>query len=209
MVGEGESPQRMNAAALESAEHAGRPRERRGEADAERAEPLPPQELSGQETGAVAPHGGVEPDRHGGVAGRQQRPDGRTKIPPRRRRAASAPGLVQLERKEGNARGPGPDLRHAVEDQDARVLCGEIDRRLALGRDEHANARLGGQAPRAHQRLDVPGIDYVALARSLGADAHRVERFADLAPALDQAWRANGPVVVSIAMDPTIRPLLS
>lgn len=57
--------------------------------------------------------------------------------------------------------------------------------------------------------LDVPGIDYVKLAQSFGVEAFRVERHADLPAAFDRALAAEGPVLVSIAVDPTIRPLLS
>jgi benzoylformate decarboxylase len=57
--------------------------------------------------------------------------------------------------------------------------------------------------------MNVRGIDYVKLAESMGVEAFRVERYADLGPALDRGLAAPGPVLVSIAMDPTLRPLLS
>jgi len=57
--------------------------------------------------------------------------------------------------------------------------------------------------------LDVRGIDHVALAQGLGASAYRVEALADLMPALRDAFESQGPTLVSIAVDPTIAPLLS
>jgi benzoylformate decarboxylase len=57
--------------------------------------------------------------------------------------------------------------------------------------------------------LDVPGVDFVRLAEGFGVKALRVERYADLAGAFDTALAAPGPVLVSIAVDPAVRPLLS
>jgi benzoylformate decarboxylase len=57
--------------------------------------------------------------------------------------------------------------------------------------------------------LDVSGIDYVKLAESFGVEAFRVERYEDLGAAFDRALAADGPILVSIAVDPTIRDLLS
>ena len=57
--------------------------------------------------------------------------------------------------------------------------------------------------------MDVAGIDYVGIAASLGVEAFRVDRYADLAAAFDRALAATGPVLVSIAVDPTLHNLLS
>ncbi len=57
--------------------------------------------------------------------------------------------------------------------------------------------------------LDVGGLDLVKMAESFGVAAHRVEAYADLRPALEVALAAQGPVLISIAVDPAIRPLLS
>jgi acetolactate synthase-1/2/3 large subunit len=43
--------------------------------------------------------------------------------------------------------------------------------------------------------------DFVALARSFGAEGLRVERARDLAPTLERALRAEGPVVVDVPID--------
>ena len=57
--------------------------------------------------------------------------------------------------------------------------------------------------------MDVTGIDFVKLAESFGVEAFRVERYTELAAAFDRALAADGPILISIAVDPTIRPLLS
>lgn len=57
--------------------------------------------------------------------------------------------------------------------------------------------------------MDVAGIDYVKLAESFGVEAFRVDRYSQLGAAFDRALAAKGPVLVSIAVDPTLRPLLS
>lgn len=57
--------------------------------------------------------------------------------------------------------------------------------------------------------MDVTGIDYVQLAESLGVEAFRVDRYADLGAAFDRALAATGPVLVSITVDATVRDLLS
>jgi acetolactate synthase-1/2/3 large subunit len=48
--------------------------------------------------------------------------------------------------------------------------------------------------------------DFVALARACGADGLRVERPADLAPALEQALRAGRPFVLDVHVDRDIKP---
>lgn len=57
--------------------------------------------------------------------------------------------------------------------------------------------------------LDVPGVDLVKLAEGFGVRALRVQRHAELAPALADALAADGPVLVSVAVDPRVTPLLS
>ena len=57
--------------------------------------------------------------------------------------------------------------------------------------------------------MDAAGIDYVKLAESMGVPALRVEHYADLAAAFDHALAAEGPILLSVAMDPTVRDLLS
>lgn len=49
---------------------------------------------------------------------------------------------------------------------------------------------------------DMPRVDFVALARAVGADGERVTRECDLAGAIERAMRASGPWVVDVAIDP-------
>lgn len=48
---------------------------------------------------------------------------------------------------------------------------------------------------------DLPPVDFVALARALGADGERVAREADVGPALERAMQARGPWVLDVAID--------
>ena len=57
--------------------------------------------------------------------------------------------------------------------------------------------------------LDTPGIDLVMLAEGFGVTAMRVEHYAQLRGALEQALAATGPVLVSVKVDATPQPLLS
>ena len=45
-----------------------------------------------------------------------------------------------------------------------------------------------------------PGIDFVALARSMGLQAHRITRPDEVAPALAQAIGAGAPRLIDIAV---------
>ncbi|MEZ4403633.1 MAG: thiamine pyrophosphate-dependent enzyme [Kofleriaceae bacterium] len=53
---------------------------------------------------------------------------------------------------------------------------------------------------------DLPRVDFVALARAIGADGERVEREAEVGPALARAAAARGPWVIDVAVDPTEAP---
>lgn len=53
---------------------------------------------------------------------------------------------------------------------------------------------------------DLPRVDFVALARAIGAAGVRVEREGDLREALESALRVSGPVVVDVSIDPTEAP---
>ena len=54
----------------------------------------------------------------------------------------------------------------------------------------------------------IPEVDFAMLARALGASGLRVEREADLLPALSSAMAATGPFVLDVKIDPTC-PALS
>ena len=51
----------------------------------------------------------------------------------------------------------------------------------------------------------IPEVDFAMLARALGAEGLRVEREADLVPALERAMAASGPFVLDVRIDPTRR----
>jgi acetolactate synthase-1/2/3 large subunit len=51
----------------------------------------------------------------------------------------------------------------------------------------------------------IPEVDFARLARALGANGLRVEREADLVPALERAMAASGPFVLDVRIDPTRR----
>ncbi len=54
---------------------------------------------------------------------------------------------------------------------------------------------------------DVEGVDFVDVARGFGCRASRVERAAQLAPALAQAFAANEPWLVDVRMDRAVQTL--
>ena len=53
---------------------------------------------------------------------------------------------------------------------------------------------------------ELPRVDFVAMARAIGADGERVTSEADVGPALERAARAQGPWVVDVATDPAEAP---
>jgi benzoylformate decarboxylase len=55
--------------------------------------------------------------------------------------------------------------------------------------------------------LDLPGIDFVKIAEAMGCDAVRVNKAADLAPALARALAHRGVSVVDVIVDSAV-PLL-
>jgi acetolactate synthase-1/2/3 large subunit len=59
--------------------------------------------------------------------------------------------------------------------------------------------RMLGYAP---TDLRFPQVDFVAFARSLGADGIRVEREIELPAALERALRSTGPFIVDVIIDP-------
>jgi benzoylformate decarboxylase len=51
--------------------------------------------------------------------------------------------------------------------------------------------------------LDKPLIDYVGLARSLGVPGERVEKAADVGPAVSRALASGGPALIDVRIDPS------
>jgi len=54
---------------------------------------------------------------------------------------------------------------------------------------------------------DLPGVDFVALARGFGCQASRVEQADELAPALAQAYASDQPWLVDVRMDRAVQSL--
>jgi benzoylformate decarboxylase len=53
--------------------------------------------------------------------------------------------------------------------------------------------------------LDRPSIDFVGLARALGVPGERVEKTADVAPALGRGLASGGPYLLDLRLDPTFK----
>lgn len=53
-------------------------------------------------------------------------------------------------------------------------------------------------------RIDLPGLDFVGLARSQGSEGRRVERPADFAGALRDAFGQRRPALLDIRVDPRV-----
>ena len=54
--------------------------------------------------------------------------------------------------------------------------------------------------------LDDPRVDFVRLAESLGVRAERVEKAADVTPALGRALASSGPTLLDVELDRTFKP---
>lgn len=67
---------------------------------------------------------------------------------------------------------------------------------------------LAAQADR-YVGLDIedPRIDYVRLAESMGVRAERIEKTADVAPALGRALAGPGPTLLDVALDRAFKPV--
>ena len=63
--------------------------------------------------------------------------------------------------------------------------------------------RAHALGPGPERITEIPGIDWVGFARSMGADAERVEDPADVGPALERALAASGPVLLDLRTDKT------
>ena len=53
----------------------------------------------------------------------------------------------------------------------------------------------------------VGGVDFSALAAAYGLPARRVERSAELAPALDESFALAGPSLIDVVVDSAARKL--
>jgi benzoylformate decarboxylase len=71
----------------------------------------------------------------------------------------------------------------------------------------HAMKGFAAQADRyIAMDLDDPRVDFVRLAESLGVRAERVEKTADVGPALGRALAAAGPTLLDLALDRSFKP---
>ncbi len=71
----------------------------------------------------------------------------------------------------------------------------------------HAMKGLAAQHDRyIGMDLDDPRVDFVGLAQSLGAAAERVEKTAEVAPALARALARGGPTLLDVGLDRSFRP---
>ena len=63
--------------------------------------------------------------------------------------------------------------------------------------------RASRMGPGPERLTDIPGIDWVAFARSMGGDGERVERPGEIATAVSRALRAGGPYLLDLHTDKT------
>jgi acetolactate synthase-1/2/3 large subunit len=63
--------------------------------------------------------------------------------------------------------------------------------------------RASKMGPGPERLTDIPGIDWVAFARSMGGDGERVERPDNIAAAVGRALRADGPYLLDLHTDKT------
>jgi acetolactate synthase I/II/III large subunit len=63
--------------------------------------------------------------------------------------------------------------------------------------------RASTMGPRPERLTEIPGIDWVAFARSMGAQGERVEQPADIAAAVARALEYAGPYLLDLHVDKT------
>jgi benzoylformate decarboxylase len=56
--------------------------------------------------------------------------------------------------------------------------------------------------------LDLPGIDFVSLAKGYGVTAERISTPSDLAAALRRGMASERPHLVEVEIDPAVPPLI-
>jgi benzoylformate decarboxylase len=71
----------------------------------------------------------------------------------------------------------------------------------------HAMKGSAAQADRyVAMDLEDPAVDFVRLAESLGVRAERIEKAADVGPALGRALAAPGPTLLDVTLDRSFKP---
>ena len=63
--------------------------------------------------------------------------------------------------------------------------------------------RASAMGPGPERFTDIPGIDWVAFARSVGADGERVDRPDAIGAAVTRALATEGPYVLDLVVDKT------
>ena len=72
----------------------------------------------------------------------------------------------------------------------------------------HAMKGLAAEADRyVAMDIDDPPVDFVGLARALGAEAERVEKAAGIGPAMVGALARRGPTLLDVQMDRSFKPV--
>ncbi len=96
------------------------------------------------------------------------------------------------------------DERSMLEGQEIRTALGAGARAVWIVLNE-ARRRASATSVRADVsapgETEIPRADFVAFARSLGADGATVTSETDLAPSLERALAAKGPFVVDVLLD--------
>ena len=63
--------------------------------------------------------------------------------------------------------------------------------------------RAHAMGPGPEHLTDIPGMDWVGFARSVGADGERIEQPDQIAPAVERALEASGPYLLDLHIDKT------
>jgi acetolactate synthase I/II/III large subunit len=112
--------------------------------------------------------------------------------------------LARPERPLMVATGDGCMLMHGMEVHTAArekvPLVVALMNNRSYGNIYYRASKMG---PGPEHLTDIPGIDWVAFARSMGGDGERVERPADIAAAVGRALRATGPYLLDLHTDKT------
>jgi acetolactate synthase-1/2/3 large subunit len=112
--------------------------------------------------------------------------------------------LARPERPLMVAKGDGCMLMHGMEFHTAArekvPLVIALMNNHAYGNIYYRAAKMG---PGPERLTNIPGIDWVAFARSKGGDGERVDRPADIAAAVARALDAAGPYLLDLQIDKT------
>ena len=114
-------------------------------------------------------------------------------------------GLIAVTTRSLERREPTPPARPSRSAPQVRHLSSlkEAQKKTTLG-------RLRGITNRIYPGMDLvdPEVDHVALARSLGVQAERVEKPGDLRSVLEKMLTLDAPTLVDVAIDRSFKPML-